>query len=74
MIVGVDTVVVRHSLGVSLLDMCWTKNHVYTTYFYQSEMRTLLLDVEKVEHLNPAELRQISFITLSYPIPSEIFS
>ena len=50
------------------------RNLVFTIYCHQSETRTLLPDLEKVEHLKPAEVRQIGFTTHLYPIPSEIFS
>jgi len=50
------------------------RNLVFTIYCHRSETRTLLPDLEKVEHLKHAEVRQIGFTTHLYPIPSEIFS
>ena len=64
----------RHSHGGSSLGMCSMRNLVFTIYCHRSETRTLLPDLEKVEHLKPAEVRQIGFTTHLYHIPSEIFS
>jgi len=40
----------------------------------RDENISLLPDLEKVEHLKPAEVRQIGFTTHLYRTPSEIFS
>ena len=66
---SIRSVVLWSSLGV-----CLMRNLVFTIYCHRSETRTLLPDLEKVEHLKPAEVRQIGFTTHLCPTPSEIFS